>query len=278
MSPPPVLTSLVADASQPWPNRRGATKRLLLAGGAASLLGGCALMGAGSGVKMDVIYDDGGCAKTQAPTLLVFLPGANMAPSELVREGFVAAVRQQGLALDLMLPDANLNYVFDGSMKRRLEEEVFGVARAQGYQRIWLAGISMGGYIAMAYAAEHPNEIAGVLAMAPYVGRRPLLKQIVDAGGPAAWRRTAQPRDDKDLDHTLWMWLADPARTTPLWLGYGSEDRLAPGIEILAKSLPATQVQVVRGGHDWPPWRNLWAQWLQDGPLKNATLRASCSA
>jgi pimeloyl-ACP methyl ester carboxylesterase len=284
----PLSLSLDFDGLHRQPNRRRAAQRLLLAGGAASLLGACAVMGAGQGPKMDMIIDDGGCTKTQAPTLLVFLPGANMEPAELVREGFVAAVRRQGLALDLMLPDASLKYVFDGSMKRRLEEEVFGLARARGYQHIWVAGISMGGYLAMAYAAEHPDELEGVLAMAPYVGRRPLLEEIEAAGGPAVWRRTQKrtanaatssvtaSRDE--LDRTMWMWLADPTRRTPLWLSYGSEDRLGPGIEVLANSLPTGRVQVAPGGHDWPPWRTLWARWLQDGPLKTLAAAPGCGA
>jgi hypothetical protein len=74
----------------------------------------------------------------------------------------------------------------------------------------------------------------------------------------------------------LWMWLSDPARRTPLWLGYGTEDRLGPGLSALAKTLPADRVRVAPGGHDWPPWRSLWAQWLREGPLQSSAPRAAC--
>jgi pimeloyl-ACP methyl ester carboxylesterase len=253
--------------------RRAVT--LALAGGAAGAvatavasLSGCASIAGPSRKTMDVIRDDSGCAKTLAPTLLVFLPGANMAPAELVQEGFVAAVRQRGLAIDLALPDAHLGYVYDGSMLQRLRQDVIEPALAQGRRQIWLAGISLGGFVALGYARNHPQQIAGVLAIAPYLGRRPLLKTIAEAGGPAVWRRSAQPRDAQDIDHDLWMWLSDPQRGgPPIWLGYGTEDRLADGHRLLAGVLPAAQVSTAPGDHDWPPWRTLWAQWLDRGLL-----------
>jgi pimeloyl-ACP methyl ester carboxylesterase len=248
-------------------------------------LSGCGAMRSASHLKMDVSYDIDGCAKTQAPVLLVLLPGANMTTLELQEEGFVAAVRQAGLAVDVAIADANLNYVFDGSMMRRMADEVVGPARALGYRRIWLAGISMGGYVGLGYAQLHPGEIEGLLLMAPYLGRRGVMDEMRAAGGPMAWRRSAQPRTSaatpEDIDHNLWMWLTAPQSSTgatvsppPIWLGYGTEDRFADSHRLLAGLLPSERVQAVPGGHDWPPWKALWAQWLKEGPLK--ALRGTC--
>jgi pimeloyl-ACP methyl ester carboxylesterase len=255
----------------------------------ATGLSGCALMSQPSHLPMDVDYDINACAKTQAPVLLVLLPGANMTTQELQEEGFVAAVRKQGLAVDVAIADANLRYVFDGSMMRRMADEVVGPARAQGYQRIWLAGISLGGYVALGYAQKHPGQIEGLMLMAPYLGRRGVIDDIRAAGGPAAWRRTAQPRTSaatpEDIDHGLWMWLtadrdntlladrdntSNAAQRPPIWLGYGSEDRFADSHKLLAGLLPTDRVQAVPGGHDWPPWRALWSQWLQRGAIRGA--------
>jgi pimeloyl-ACP methyl ester carboxylesterase len=254
------------------------------AAASASGLGGCALMSQPSHIKMDVDYDIHACAKTQAPVLLVLLPGANMTTQELQEEGFVAAVRKQGLAVDVALADANLRYVFDGSMMRRMTDEVVGPARAQGYKRIWLAGISLGGYVALGYAQKHPGEIEGLMLMAPYLGRRGVIDDIRAAGGPAPWRRIAKPRvsaaTPEDIDHSLWMWLTaardgaiSAVQPPPIWLGYGSEDRFADSHKLLAGILPNERVQAVPGGHDWPPWRALWAQWLQRGAIAG-----TCSA
>ena len=264
----------------PMHTRRAATLTIAsaaLGGGAAvavASLGGCAALAGPSRIRMDVIRDDRGCGDSLSPTLLVLLPGANMRPEELVQQGFVAAVRQRQRAVDLALPDAHLGYVYDGSLFDRLRDDVIAPALspAQGRRQIWLAGISLGGYVALNVALNaaqhHPEQIAGVLMLAPYLGRRPLLKAIADAGGPAIWRRTAQPRDANDIDHALWMWLSDPQRPgPPLWLGYGSEDRLADGHRLLAGVLPADRVTSTPGGHDWLPWQTLWAQWLDRGLL-----------
>jgi pimeloyl-ACP methyl ester carboxylesterase len=247
----------------------------------ASGLAGCAVMSQPSHLPMDVDYDINACAKTQAPVLLVMLPGANMTTQELQEEGFVAAVRKAGLAVDVALADASLRYVFDGSMMRRMADEVVGPARAQGYKRIWLAGISLGGYVALGYAQKHPGEIEGLMLMAPYLGRRGVIDDIRAAGGPVAWRVNATPRTSaatpEDIDHNLWMWLTAAQNNTasalqrpPIWLGYGSEDRFADSHKLLAGILPRERVQAVPGGHDWPPWRALWAQWLQRGAINSA--------
>lgn len=232
-----------------------------LAAGSVTHLSGCGLLYRPNPIKMDVVFDDQAC-RAQAPVLLVFLPGAHMTPTELVEQGFVAAVRQRNLAVDVSLVDAHLGYVQDGSILRRLEDEVLAPARAQGYRRIWLAGISLGGYVAISHALLQPGQIEGLVCLAPYLGRRQLVQEVIAAGGPAAWRRHAVPRDAEDADHALWMGLSAAKALPPLFLGYGSEDRFADGHRQLASLLPPAQVQVQPGGHDWLPWRTLWAQWL----------------
>jgi len=247
------------------PGRRAATVALVAA--AAGPLASCSVLRQPSRVTMDVIHDDRACA-AQAPVLLVLLPGANMAPEELLREGFVAAVRQRRLAVDVAVAGAHLGYVQDGSVLQRLRIDLIAPARAQGYRRIWLAGISLGGFLAMAYSLRHPGEIEGLVTLAPYLGRRPLVQAIADAGGPAAWRGTTRPRGADDLDHELWSWLsAPPPGAPPLYLAYGKEDRFAPAHRLMASTLPPTHVATAPGGHDWAPWRALWSQWLDRGLL-----------
>jgi pimeloyl-ACP methyl ester carboxylesterase len=189
-----------------------------------------------------------------------------MEPQEMLDEGMVRAVRQRRLAVDVVIADAHLGYVYDGSMLRRLHEEVVLPARARGVHRVWLAGISLGGYVAMGYALRNPGLVEGVVTLAPYLGRRPLVQAVADAGGAGAWRRTAQPRDEHDIDHDLWMWLSQrPPDAPALYLGYGVADRFAQGHALMAQTLPSSHVQTAPGGHDWPPWRALWSQWLDRG-------------
>ena len=232
-------------------------------------LGGCGAWRRPSPITMELLQDDRAC-QTQAPVLLVLLPGAHMTPAEMVGQGMVEALRQRRLAVDVVLAGAGLEYVYDGSVLDRLDTDVIAPYRARGYRRIWLAGISLGGFIAMGYALRHPGRIEGIVALAPYLGRRPLVQEVAAAGGPARWRSSAVPRPD-DVDQQLWRWIAQrPADAPPLHLAYGRDDRFAEGHRLLAQTLPAGQVLSAPGGHDWPPWRQLWAEWLDRGHLPTA--------
>ncbi len=216
---------------------------------------------------MNLLADDRAC-KDQAPVLLVLLPGAHMAPEEMQAQGFVEALRSRNLAVDVVIAGAGLEYVVDGSIVQRLHQDVIAPYRAQGYRRIWLAGISLGGFVAMAYALQHPGSIEGIFALAPYLGRRALQQEVAGASSPAQWRAQAQPRSADDVDHAVWSWLiAPPANAPALHLAYGTEDRFAAGHQLLAQLLQPDRVQTAPGGHDWPPWVRLWGEWLDRGFL-----------
>ena len=220
---------------------------------------------------MPLIADDSACT-TQAPVLLVLLPGANMTPSEMVDEGMVAALRQRKLAVDVVVAGAGLEYVYDGSVLDRLHTDVIAPYRAAGYTRIWLAGISLGGYAAMGYAMRNPGMVEGIFTIAPYLGRQPLVQEIASARAQGRslqqWLAGSQPRNDIDTDHALWRWLVQRPQDGPaLHLAYGVDDRFAAGHALMAQTLPAARVSTAPGGHDWPPWRTLWAQWLDQGLL-----------
>ena len=245
-------------------------RRTLVSSFSTALLGGCGALWRPNPIAMDLLQDDRACT-SQAPVLLVLLPGAHMQPAEMIHEGMAQAVRQRQLAVDVVVAGAGLEYVYDGSVLDRLRADVINPYRARGYRRIWLAGISLGGFVAMGYALRHPGQIEGIVALAPYLGRRSLVQEVAAAGGPARWRQAAVRSaltgavtgGADDADHALWLWLsARPDDAPMLHLGYGREDRFAEGHRLLAQTLPPAHVQVVPGGHDWPAWRRLWSDWL----------------
>jgi pimeloyl-ACP methyl ester carboxylesterase len=202
--------------------------------------------------------------------LLVMLPGALDVPEDFIREGFVAAVRERGLPLDILLVDAHVSHYSEQTVIAQLHEQVIEPARARGHERIWLAGISIGGMGSLMYAQQHPQGIEGVLAMAPYLGPRNLSVAIQRAGGLAAWPldATTPEQEAEDSDLRLWRWLqgfarADVAATRPpLTWGYGTEDRFAIGHRVVAEVLPPGQVVALPGAHVWPVWQALWAEML----------------
>jgi len=205
-------------------------------------------------------------ATQRADVLAVMLPGAYDRPRDFIRHGFVEALGAQRYAVDVVLADAHLRYIENGSMVTRLHDDIVQPARDAGYARIWLVGISLGGLASLALTMRHPELIAGVVAIAPYLGSPQTLQQVAAAGG--AERYADQRHDPNDLEALLWTWLGhtDGAQRSALHLYTGSDDRFIAAHRLLAQLLPPDHVVEVPGGHDWPPWEQLWQRWLARAP------------
>ncbi len=221
-------------------------------------------------VDFAVTHEAGPC---RAQTLLVMLPGAYDTPMDFIQHGFVTAVREQHLAVDVQLVNAHVGYYTQQTILDRLQEDVIEPARRQGYEHIWLAGISIGGMGALVCAATHPAEITGVVALAPYLGPRNISMDVVRAGGLRQWPAEGQSLPDDNVDRRLWLWLKsqacseDAEHRPSLYWGYGLSDRFALGHRVVAEALPVDRVFTVEGGHDWPAWMALWRQMLHTLPL-----------
>jgi pimeloyl-ACP methyl ester carboxylesterase len=147
---------------------RPLNRRHLLWAAAASVAG-CSRWPPPAPGPMELLhFDDTG--PYAAPTLLVMLPGAYSTPDEFVHEGFVDALRQRRVPVDVVIAGATVDHYVEGKVLDRLHDELIAPARARGVQQVWLLGISLGGLFAMAYAARHPGQVSGVLALAPYLG------------------------------------------------------------------------------------------------------------
>jgi pimeloyl-ACP methyl ester carboxylesterase len=232
---------------------------------AAVLLAGCSLWRP-TVVPLRTIVQPAACA-TRPDTLLVLLPGSYSLPEDFVREGFVKTVREQRIAADVLLVDAHVGYYDKRSIVTRLQADVIQPARAQGYKHIWLAGISIGAVGSMLYADARPDDVEGLLLIAPYLGSRLSAKEIEVAGGLATWQAPNLPSEG-DIDLTLWRWLqaqTSPAiagKKLPLFLGYGDDDRFVYNDKVLSRALPPARVFTASGGHDWPAWKALWPRML----------------
>lgn len=226
---------------------------------------------------------------SRSDTLLVFLPGAFLKPEEFEREGFISAVRERDLAADALLVDADVSYYYDQTFIERLHHDILRPQRATGYKSIWLVGISIGGFGALIHELAKPGAVDGIVALAPYLGRRPVGAEIHKAGGLRAWKAPEGPPPDQEVDRKLWPWLqqyaaSKPAKgLPPLYLGFGLADRFAANHRLLAEALPAGRVFTIEGGHDWPQWSQLWRKVLEVLPLpshgkKGATTRTPAPA
>lgn len=199
-----------------------------------------------------------------APALVVMLPGALQQPEDLVSSGFIEAVRQRALPIDLSLVDLglrNVTDITDGSTLQQIHDEVVRPAQRRNYREIWLAGISIGGFMALAYGEQFGANPTGLCLLAPYPGNRILTGEIIAAGGIGRWQNT----DHDDAEARVWQWLktwrAQP-RKPEIHLGYGRDDRFASGQRLMAEALGAEHVDTIGGGHDWPVWHQLWVNFL----------------
>lgn len=201
-------------------------------------------------------------------TMVVLLPGAYDRAPDFVAQGFVDALANRGIAVDVALADAGIPYYRNRTIVDRIESDVLAPARARGIRRFWFAGISLGGLGSLIMANTRPADVDGVLLIAPFVGDRPVIAEVAAAGGLAGWSPPL-PIAANDNDRRTWQWLKNMTREgrQEIYLGYGTEDRLAPGHRLLAAALPADRVFTVPGGHDWPPWRALWSTMVDAAPL-----------
>jgi hypothetical protein len=246
----------------------------LLASGAVALMSlpGCAALRP-TRDRVDTIWDR--LATPAAPSdkvLIVFLPGAGDTAQDIVDQGFVQQVRQRGIPADVVVVDLHLGYyVRSRNFETRLREDVIVPARAAGYRQVWLAGISLGGFGSLLFSSVNQDrpeaKIDGIIALAPYVARTAVLQEVVRAGGLARWN---EPVVEGDFERTLLRWIqgyADPTLKRPaLHLGYGTEDGFALMAQAVGALLPAGRLRSAPGGHDWPPWKTLWGEFLEAVP------------
>ena len=214
-------------------------------------------------MSMDAIYD---LAPQQGTNriMLVMLPSAKARPQDLVQWGFVRALRERSLPIDVVVVEAHMGYYLERSLSSHLTHDIIAPARARNYQRIWLMGISLGGMGSLIYTREHPADIEGVILLAPFLGARGTIAEVVRAGGLARWQPGAIKLDDDERRLLAWIKAYQPAASAlpKIYLGYGTDDRFAAASKMLAERLPAAQVVSIPGGHDWATWIHLWQHLL----------------
>jgi len=195
----------------------------------------------------------------KAPTQMIWLPGAYHAAQDFVNEGFARAAVQRRIPLDLRFVDLEMQHLDDRDVFQRLRSEIVLPAQDSG-AAVWLAGISLGGLVALDYASAHPGELHGLCLLAPYLGNRMLINEIAAAPGLSGW----QPGEfaESDTERRIWRYIKTRVDSRPLFLGYGKGDRFSAAHDMLAAALPAEWVEVVAGDHQWGTWLRLWESFL----------------
>lgn len=212
----------------------------------------------------------------EARCILLLLPGVGDRGVELVRQGFFRQVQDRALPVAVAAADATLGYYFSQTLHARLAEDVIApLRRAHPAARLWLAGISMGGFGALLFAQQHAAEVDGVLAMAPFLGGPELAQEIRAAGGLGQWK--APPREEPtaaNYQRQLWRWLKEVtsvgAEGPKLHLGYGIDDPVSAQGAMLASALPSGRVTLRPGAHVWEAWSPIFDSFLDSPEFRSA--------
>ncbi|MDO8988752.1 MAG: hypothetical protein Q7U91_03880 [Sideroxyarcus sp.] len=201
--------------------------------------------------------------------LLLMLPGAKNTPQQLADYGFMRELRDRGLAVDVLALDAHVDLYLDQVQIERLLHDTLDEARAHGYRRIWLLGISLGGTGAMLCATQRRAEIEGMFLLAPFLGTRGIIAEVEAAGGLRRWQ--AGEIGSRDHERALLAQIRRSCFETkelpPVYLGYGSEDRYRGASILLSEHVPQNRLSVLGGGHDWETWILLWRRLLDKAPF-----------
>jgi len=208
-----------------------------------------------------------------ASCLVVMLPGFGDSAADFDRHGFVRALRRSDIDADVIAVDAHYKYYRKRSVVERLHTDVLAPARRNGYRRIVLVGISMGGLGAVATAREHPNDVDGLVLLAPYLGDAETAQKVRSAG-----LASFVPDSEPDFFEQNWAYLAGYARgeSRPmLALGFGSSDRLAESLRVLAPFVPPERLAIVEGNHGWSTWTPIFESWVADGTIRTACAPAN---
>ena len=192
------------------------------------------------------------------------LPGIGSGERDLARHHVAQAIQRAWPQADTLLTGAALAYYGPaGGLVERMHDEIVEPARASGYAHIWLIGASLGGLGALLYEQQHPGELSGVVAFAPFLGDEQLPEQIRAAGGLSRWtppQPVSAPVDNPwtGYPRLVWLmarnWLFRPEQARRIWIVCGTEDNLRPDVELLASALPDAHYVEVEGGHRWTVW------------------------
>ena len=116
--------------------------------------------------------------------------------------------------------------------------------------KLFLAGLSMGGYGAMRLGAKFADRVAGISGHSSATRARQLARFVAE---PEAFNS-----DDESLDPLAWM-LRNRAHLPPLRFDCGTEDDLIGENRALHRSLTeqgiAHEYEEFPGGHTWAYWQ-----------------------
>src|SRR5690606_3476005 len=176
-------------------------------------------------------------------------PPAGAGCGDWVGHGSVRARRERGVGADTVRAEITHALVLRQRAPAALREAGVVPALARGYRQVWLAGISLGAFTALHYAAQFDADVAGLCLLAPYPGTGDILREIAAAGGLAHWAGSHERslNDERAWWYWLWQQTQAGADAKPIHVGLSENDRFLQGQRLLAGLLPREHVDTIPG-------------------------------
>lgn len=230
--------------------------RTLLAVALALALSGCFLLREAR-EPMPVVTHGDHLGPAKARGAIVLLNGFADEPDDYEKSGFLAVLRKNAPGYDVFAPEAHFGYYRKNTLLKQLHAHAIGPLVERGYKEIWIAGISMGGHGAVAYARAFPQRVKGVILFAPYMGPGAVVEDVAQAGGICRYApEQPLPENPTGFAQANFVWLKDvlcgSPRKVDLWVALGDRDQRSR--EVLRDAVAPGRYLVLPGGHDWNVW------------------------
>jgi pimeloyl-ACP methyl ester carboxylesterase len=199
-------------------------------------------------------------------TLVVLLHGRGGSAANFATHGTVEQILACQPAANVIGANSHFGYYRERILTERLHADIIQPARAAGVTRVWLLGVSLGGFGSLVYRLHHPGEVDGIILMGAYLGDWDELEAW--RADPAGYRAPGE-----SIFVEVWRELDATPRDRGLTLAYGDNDAMRRQQRWLAGLLGEERVVTAPGGHDWTVWRTLWPQALQRSGLCAAGLQ-----
>jgi hypothetical protein len=193
-------------------------------------------------------------------SLVVLLPTIGGEGDHYETQGFLDEVWERGFEASLEIVDVKPTLYLGSRIVELLKTEVVEPAKAEGFEEIYLVGISLGGHGVLLYATKYPDDVDGIIIFAPFISGDTASEAIDDAGGLETWEDCPflAWTHACNLWKSLKVYVSDSRDQRKVVLGFGTEDIFVEQCRILSDVLLPEQVFTVSGGHDWPTWKKLF--------------------
>ena len=213
---------------------------------------------------VDLLWDKSG---VKNDSIIIFLPGLLDTAETFQEEQFFTIARKAGIKADMVAASIHIKHLIEEIMIERIEKDVFRYIKNEGYENIWLVGMSLGALNSLLFYQKYAKDICGVVTLAPYIADESLTQELQQAGRLDNWspKSVENKKVLKQKLQFLWQWFQQQDSKNNLnhiYLGYGKQDRYLNSIMLLQNIIRKKNVIIVEGKHDWVTGQKIWRQQL----------------